>query len=361
MIHRRHFLGSMAAAGFAGATTSSLFANPIDSSPSKALKWRCDIVSTIAHGYAKRAPVVTGVSLQPSSNFSEGNLVAIAGDDHYVCIYDMQKKEFEKHIGEHTDWIRATSFSPDGRFLASAGNDRMLRLWNAQDWNEKPRTIRHREAIIDIAFSNDSTKIATVGFESALRVYNTQTGQQLFSRNCMCSDNHAIAFSPDDQMLAAGGRSGEICIWDVNGNKISTLKSHRKRIRSLQFAGNDKIVSCSDDQMVKITNAKNPADTQSLPRHASKLYDILLLDDDVLATAGSDNIIHVWRISDLTELGVLKGHTGTVTSLSSSKTKLASGSYDTQVRIWERDARIGLDRQTQLPQTQLPGWNGKHQ
>ena len=167
MIHRRHFLGSMATASLIGATTTRLFA---DSKFPNSLKWQCDIIETIPHGYAKRAPVVTGVSLQPSSNFSQGNLVAIVGDDHYVCIYDLQQRRFQKHIGEHTDWVRATSFSPDGRQLASAGNDRKLRLWNTSDWNKKPWVIRHREAIIDVALSNDSSKIATVGFRDAVSV-----------------------------------------------------------------------------------------------------------------------------------------------------------------------------------------------
>lgn len=346
MIHRRHFLGSMATASLIGATTTRLFA---DSKFSNSLKWQCDIIETIPHGYAKRAPVVTGVSLQPSSNFSQGNLVAIVGDDHYVCIYDLQQRRFQKHIGEHTDWVRATSFSPDGRQLASAGNDRKLRLWNTSDWNEKPRVIRHREAIIDVAFSNDSSKIATVGFQNAVNVYDTQTGREAFSRNCECSDNHAIAFSQDDQMIAAGGRSGEISVWELNGSKVSTFKAHRKRIRSLQFTSDNRIVSCGDDQIVKITNARTPSDSRAMPRHSAKLYDILLMDDDILATCGSDNLIHIWRVNDMQEMGVLRGHTGTVTSLSASDTKLASGSYDTQVRIWQRDARLGKDRQTQLP------------
>ena len=351
MIHRRHFLGTMATASLIGATSKNLLA---DNNFSNSLNWRCDTIETVPHGYAKRAPVVTGVSLQPQSDFSQGNLIAIVGDDHYVCIYDMQSMRFKKHIGEHSDWVRATAFSPDGRQLASAGNDRKLRLWNAADWNEKPRTIRHREAIIDVAFSHDSTKIATVGFQNAVNVYDTRSGSEILSRNCHCNDNHAIAFSKTDDLIAAAGRSGEIHVWDINGRTVSQFKAHRKRIRSIEFTTDGHIVSCGDDQIVKITNAKNPADSRAMPRHSAKLYDILLLNDDTLATCGSDNLIHIWRVGDMSELGVLKGHTGTVTSLAASETKLASGSYDTQVRIWARDNQLGKDRQTQLP-----GWNPK--
>ena len=67
------------------------------------LDWRCEIIRTVPHDYASRAPVVTGVSLQP-----RGRQIAITGDDHYVCIYNIAEKEFAVHLDDLSDWVRAT-------------------------------------------------------------------------------------------------------------------------------------------------------------------------------------------------------------------------------------------------------------
>ena len=91
MIHRRKFIGSIAAF-CAAAGSASKFAHAtsaIHPSPIGDLKWACQVVETIPHNKAQRNPVVTGVALQ-----SGGDMLAIVGDDHFVCLYDTQRKSY---------------------------------------------------------------------------------------------------------------------------------------------------------------------------------------------------------------------------------------------------------------------------
>ena len=142
MIQRRQFLGAIGASCLtAGSFASQAFAHgPIVDD----LNWRCDVIKTIGHGRGYRSPVVTGVSLQP-----HGNLLAIVGDDHHVGIFDHVGQQYVDHLGIHTDWVRATRFSPDGKSLATAGNDRTVRnlvngrLENARIY-QKPSPRHHR-------------------------------------------------------------------------------------------------------------------------------------------------------------------------------------------------------------------------
>ena len=240
--------------------------------------------------------------------------------------------------------------------LASAGNDRRLLIWNSNDWSAPATVVTHSEAIIGIAFTHDSQKIATVGFEQTLRLYDVQTRELIMQRNCDCADNHAVAFSRDDRMMAAAGRSGQITVWDTaSGNNLNSIKAHRKRIRSLEFTEDGQVISCSDDQTVRISNPLEKSNGRLLQRYTSKLYGVALLSQDLLATSGSDNLIHILRISNALEIGALRGHTGTVSCLDVSGIRMASGSYDTQVRIWDLEDNLGADRQTKLP----GGWNRK--
>jgi len=348
MIQRRHFITSVAA--FC-ATSGSISRLACAASPVGGLNWPCDVIETVAHNRADRRPVVTGVSLQP-----KGDLLAIVGDDHYVCIYDTKQERYVEHLDGHTDWVRTAKFSPDGAQLATAGNDRELRIWDVGKWAHPFITQRHPEAIIDCAFSNDGTQLATVGFEHTLRVYETKAGNVVQKFTCPCPDNHAIAYSADSKLLAAGGRCGNIRVWDMTTNQVaSQFKAHKKRIRSIDFSPDGKIVSAGDDQIVKVTDPDNPSQAISFPRHSSKLYSTALLSDGLLATGGSDNLIHVWDLKSSEEIGRLKGHTGTVTCLDYSSGRLVSGAYDTHVRLWRTETHTSTPI---LPQAKLTnGWN----
>jgi WD40 repeat protein len=163
MIQRRQFLGSLAVFCASSAPLSRL--SLAATGPDK-LNWHCDVIETVPHNRDLRSPVVTDVSLQ-----STGDLLAIVGDDHIVCIYDTKQKKFTEHLDRHTDWIRTARFSPNGSQLATAGNDRTLLIWKSNDWRYPAITERNPQAIFDVAFSNDGRKLATVGFESTLRIF----------------------------------------------------------------------------------------------------------------------------------------------------------------------------------------------
>ena len=354
MIERRSFIGSVAAMCAAGPLSilrpGSLFARtPLG----ERLNWDCNVIDTVSHRSDERKPVVTGVDVDPA-----GKLMAVVGDDHYVGIYDFNEKEFVHHLDKHTDWVRSARFSPDGKVLATAGNDRKLILWNTRNFSSTLLTEQNKEAIINLAFSVDGSKVATVGFEKWLRIFDIDSGDQIKELKCSCPDNHAVAFSPDGTSIAAAGRSGVTRVWNVeSGEQSAQFKVHRKRVRSLEYAGDGTLVSGSDDQTIAITDPANSAASRSLPRLASKLYAVKLIDDDVIATGGSDNRIHLWKLKDGRQIGSLQGHTGTVTSLSLDGEKLVSGSYDTQVRIWSPNRHTAGQGRTHL-QT---GWTNQGQ
>jgi len=351
MIQRRQFLAT--AAGLTGAAffTGQSHADAVG----RNLNWYCDVIPTVPHNKSHRRPVVTGVALQKT-----GNLMAVVGDDHYVCTYDLSEKKIDQHSKHHQDWIRASQFSPDGTQLATAGNDRKLVITNISDLDRPVIEKRHPEAIISIAYSHDGSKLATVGFERKLRIYDTQSGQRIAEQNCDCADNRCVAFSSDDQMIAVGGRSGAVKVWSAEGMaEIATYKKHRQRVRSLSFTADHKILSAGEDQVIRLTDPNNIDGSKETARLGAKLFATQIIEHGFFATGGSDNHVHIWNTSSMSALGSLIGHTGTVSCLDAKENMLVSGSYDASVRVWrtEMDSSAMIAPVVEERHTKLPaGW-----
>lgn len=334
MMHRRHFVSAAAALVSLG-PAARLFGKNWIASPNTSDRWTCQAIQTVARDNVNQPPVVTGVSIQPS-----GNWLAVVGDDHTVSLLDLSRLEFVSHFARHRDWVRSAKFSPDGKYLATAGNDARLLLWDMESPGQVRELATQPQAIIQLDVSPDGKRIATVGFDDQLRMYSVTNGRREWSAECPCNDMDATAFSVDGNWVAAGGRSGVIRIWDSSSAAVRTeFQAQRSRIRSIEFTDDGQIVSCGNDCAVKITNPDDPESARTLARQNSKLFAVKLLTENRLATGGSDDAIHIWDLTTLEHIEMLSGHVGTVSCLDSLNTMLVSGSYDTQVRIWDSQVR----------------------
>jgi WD40 repeat protein len=58
----------------------------------------------------------------------DGQLLASAGGDQTVRLWDPATGQHRCTVTGHTEWVRSVAFSPDSQLLASAGDDKTVRL-----------------------------------------------------------------------------------------------------------------------------------------------------------------------------------------------------------------------------------------
>src|ERR1041385_7435215 len=69
----------------------------------------------------------------------------------------------------HKSAVFGLVFSPDGKLLASAGVDKTVQLWDVQTAKQTAQFDGHTQSAILVGFSADGTTVFSMGYEPALR------------------------------------------------------------------------------------------------------------------------------------------------------------------------------------------------
>lgn len=290
---------------------------------------------------ARSKPVVTALAIDKSAEY-----VAAAGDDHIIRIRRIKTLQEVSRLAGHIDWIKTLCFSPTAGLLVSAGNDGRIMIWDVATATLQ-RTIQHGHAISRIAFHPGGNYLAVVGFGVELHLYDLSRAEsQPTTLKCPCSDMRAVCFSGDGNYLAAGGRNGAIRVWRFPERRLfDDRKPHRKRIRDMAFVAG-RLISVSEDQAVYVWPLLDKQQKPFLLKAPTKMMSLASYGPQRIVTGGSDNRLRFWDLEKRHQIGYTQDHTGTIAAVACRNTTVASGSFDTTVRLFNAiDVENALRRQ----------------
>lgn len=293
----------------------------------------------------QKVPVITAVAIQP-----DGHLVATAGDDHVVRLWDIRNGQLVRELKGHRDWVTAVSFCGDGAELVTGCRDRRVLIWDVATGRMTGSLGTHKSPITAIVVSEQRDKVAIAGFRAPLKIYDLASGKLQGTLTCPCDDIRAVQFSPNLRYLAAGGRQGNLRIWNLKTGKSVDVPGQQRRIRSLVFTPNgEQLVSAGEDRAICVVDSQAGKLAHRIPVSSGKVLSMAMLDRHHVAAASSDNMIRIFRLDGDAAISVLKGHTGSIAGLAARGNTLISGSFDTTVRMWSlsTDARDTEDKTAQ--------------
>jgi len=287
---------------------------------------------TIPLGQAGIRRVVTAIAADP-----RGEYVAAAGDDYRIRILRTSDLKVVRTLVEHGDLVRTLAFDRSGTQLASAGNDGRLILWNRDDAFRFIREVKGSPALTEVTFAPDGQGLAAVGFESEVFLLG-RSGEERVSLQCECQDLRAARYRDDAQVLAVAGRCGRLHVFDRDTQQCRVYRLHSGRIRDVVFLPNQNAaVSVAEDGAVSVFDTGSNQLIKKIRVTTGKLFAVSVLTPDLIAVAGSDNVIRVIEWKSGQTVRRLEGHSGSVIALDSEKRLLFSGSYDATLRRWSID------------------------
>jgi WD40 repeat protein/energy-coupling factor transporter ATP-binding protein EcfA2 len=238
----------------------------------------------------------------------DSQIVAAAKDDGTVTLRNLEGKSLHT-LSKLNGLVASVSFSPDGNMIATAGYDPIVKFWNLEGQLQDTLNT-DEERVYSVRFSPDGSTIATTGKDGTAKLWYQDKKLRVFLKGHKPdAPIFSVRFSPDSRLLATASKDNSAILWNQKGTLLHRLEGHDAAVLSVDFqSGNGQtIATASDDRTVKLWSQDGRLITTLIGHRASVNSLRFSPDGKVLVTAGSDNIVLLWKEMDnLTLDGLIK-------------------------------------------------------
>lgn len=143
----------------------------------------------------------------------DASVIAAGGQDASVQFWRLPKGQQAAMSGYATK-VRETAWNVSGRWLATGGGSDVV-LWDFKSGPEgrPPRTLRyHSERVVGVCWQRKGPMLASIARDGTLLLWQPGRSELPVARYQLASLPTAIAWSPDDSLLALGGEDGTLAI-----------------------------------------------------------------------------------------------------------------------------------------------------
>jgi WD40 repeat protein len=242
----------------------------------------------------------------------DGALLAFGSGDRSVQVREVATGRLVAIMEEHAGWVYDCAFSPDGALLATAGNDGTVRIWDLAARTTTAVLTGHTGGVYGAVFSPDGRRLASAGSDATMRIWDVATGDSVIVLKGHAGGVWGAAFSPDGTLLASACADGTARIWDVAaGRTAAVLEGHTAGVSDCVFSPDGRLfATTSNDGTVRVWDPASRTASAVLEGHAGWVRCCALSPDGtLLASAGEDGVVHVWDIADGTTVMTLEGRT----------------------------------------------------
>ncbi len=142
----------------------------------------------------------------------------VAGAYGMALVFSTETGQRLHELGGHRDVLYAAKFSPDGNMIATAGYDREIKLWDSRSGELLRSMSGHNGAIYDLAFSSNGKVLVSGCADETVKLWSVATGKRLNTLGQPEGEVLAVDVSVDGKFVVAGSADNRLRVWTLSSS-----------------------------------------------------------------------------------------------------------------------------------------------
>ncbi len=314
----------------------------------------------------------------------DGKTLASGSWDGTVRLWEIASRKELRLFSEQKTPIRAVAFSPDSKLLAYGGEGVGIVLRETATGRELHRLKGHRGPITVVAFSPDGKLLASKSYDQTFRLWDVTTGREvrrLSSTNDPKEVNDVecpISFALDGKTVAsatvlhgafAGLEQRTFRVWDVaSGAEIRSFKDSNPSPGAVAFSPDNRLLAVATGRMrgnppriniwdVGTGKALQPIEVTQAAYFQPALFALVFSPDGKTLASSLSGPIVLWEVATRQEVCRFPNTQAISLAFSPTGRLLASSSIDISVLLWDLTGHRhnGKEQDAKLSREELQG------
>lgn len=258
----------------------------------------------------------------------------------------------------HEDIVLTVAWHPNGKWLASGGKDNSIRIWDTESGQTLTTLTGHQRRVRAVAWSPDGRRLASASYDNTIGIWEQKgegNGAAAWEGTALTNegeDVYTVAWNPNGEWLASAGRDGKLRLWDSSQegsyqNVVTkALYEEIGEINEVAWSPDGARIALAGDKGIQLWSltdlladpATTPPAPLTLEGHKSYVLSVSWSRDGTrLASGSDDSTIRIWDTTNGSSLDILTEHQLGVNSVAwnSDGDYLLSASDDTTIRLWQ--------------------------
>ncbi|KAL9397706.1 hypothetical protein Peur_011959 [Populus x canadensis] len=268
---------------------------------------------------------------------SDGKLLASAGHDKKVVLWNMDNLQTENTTEEHKSVITDVRFRPNSSQLATSSVDKSVRLWDANNPSYCLHEYTgHSSPIMSLDFHPKKTDLFCFSdYDNEIRYWNINP---FTSVRVSKGGNAQVRFQPRVGRLLAAASEKAVTIFDVETDRqIHSFQGHSEMVNYICWDSNGENLASVSQNLVKIWSMASGECIQELSSNGNQFHSCVFHPSySTLLVIGGISLLELWNMAENKSM-TIPGHENIIAALAQSPVTgmVASASHDSTVKLWK--------------------------